>query len=80
VVFEGEHTSCKDSGKGVEACVAWLEDCGAVLVPPPVSAGEGGAPLIDCKASTGRLRMPESKEKVAHGDANLDIGDFLKDS
>jgi hypothetical protein len=24
--------------------------------------------------------MPESKEKVAHGDANLAIGDFLKDS
>lgn len=80
VVFEGEHPACKDIEKGVEACIAWLEDCGAVLVSPPASAGGAAAPLIDCKASTGRLRMPESKEKVAHGDANLDIGDFLKDS
>lgn len=78
VVFVGQHEACKDSKKGIESCIAWLEECGAVLLPPP--DGTGTAPLIDCKSSTGRLRMPEEREKVAHGDANLDIGDFLKDA
>lgn len=33
---------------------------------------------LDCKASTGQLKMPEEKEKVAHGDENLRLEDFLK--
>ena len=33
--------------------------------------------VLDCKASTGRLYVPEDASAVAHGDANLAIDDFL---
>ena len=32
---------------------------------------------VDCKASSGKLFVPEDTEAVAHGDANLAIDDFL---
>lgn len=70
-VFEGSYAA-KDLATGRQECLEWLEECGAVIT----ASGEDAA--VDCKASTGQLRMPEEKEKVAHGDANLDIGDFLK--
>ena len=57
---------------GLADCLDWLADCGAVVT------GAGAESAIDCKASTGQLRVPEEKDAVAHGDANLDIGDFLK--
>ena len=71
-----------------EACAEladWLGECGAAVAP---GEGEGGgagggsaaaaAAALDCKASTGALRMPEEKTKVAHGDENLSLDDFLK--
>jgi hypothetical protein len=41
--------------------------------------GPDGELLLDCKAASARggLRPPPEKPKVAHGDANLDINDFL---
>ena len=34
---------------------------------------------LDCKASAAlQLKMPEEKAKVAHGDENLKLEDFLK--
>ena len=33
--------------------------------------------VLDCKASAGRLYVPEDASAVAHGDANLAIDDFL---
>jgi hypothetical protein len=52
--------------------LSWLAECGAAVT------GVGGDAAVDCKASAGQLRVPEEKDAVAHGDANLDIGDFLK--
>jgi SAC3 family protein LENG8/THP3 len=51
--------------------LAWLT---AVAV-----AGEGKASdaMLDCKASAGKLFIPEDTSAVAHGDANLAIDDFL---
>lgn len=43
-------------------------------------AGAPAEASLDCKASTGQLKMPEEKAKVAHGDANLVIDDFLKNA
>ena len=41
-------------------------------------AGETfNAALLDCKASTGKLFIPEDTTAVAHGDQNLAISDFL---
>ena len=70
-VFEGANAA-QGGEEGRAACVAWLAECGAVVT------GQGADAAVDCKASTGQLQMPPEKEKVAHGDANLDIGDFLK--
>ena len=33
--------------------------------------------MLDCKASTGKLFVPEDTTAVAHGDQNLAISDFL---
>jgi hypothetical protein len=68
--FAGRHAA--DAKAGLDACLAWLEECGAVV------AGAGADAVVDCKASAGRLRMPEERGAVAHGDANLALGDFLK--
>ena len=73
--FEGAHAA-KGDDVGREECVQWLSECGAVVVSSQTENGDGL--VVDCKASTGKLTMPPEKEKVAHGDANLDIGDFLK--
>jgi hypothetical protein len=70
-MFEGAHAA-KEVDIGRQECLEWLAECGAVVT------GVGEEAVIDCKASTGQLTMPPEKEKVAHGDANLDIGDFLK--
>ena len=74
----------KDEEEGCAAAAAWLAAHGAVLVQDPSIAtaadtGPAGPRLLaaDCKASTGRLFVPEDSEAVAHGDANLAIDDFL---
>ena len=66
-----------DAAEGLRDCIAWLLECGATVAdaegPDPAAAA------LDCKASgAGGLRMPEEKERVAHGDENLRIDDFLK--
>lgn len=59
-------------------CIAWLSECGAV-----VTGGDSGGgacdeeAALDCKASAGLLKMPEEKARVAHGDENLKLEDFL---
>lgn len=40
------------------------------------AAGDAGGPQLDVKASTGQLVIPE-EPKVAHGDENLSLADFL---
>ncbi len=57
-------------GGDLEGCEQWLEAHGAHL---------GGDPLefLDTKASRGNLFVPEDDTRVAHGDRNLAIDDFL---
>lgn len=69
-VFKGEYASHGDELQGMEECIDWLVSCSAVIDTKDM--------ILDCKASMGRLKVPEEKDAVAHGDANLDIGDFLK--
>ena len=64
-----------DAGEGLAECLAWLAECGAVVV---AGSGAGAGDQLDCKASAGQLKLPEDKTAVAHGDANLAIDDFLK--
>jgi hypothetical protein len=72
-VYIGQHAPNEDRQAGLAACEEWLRECGAVVV-----SGGGEMGVLDCKQSTGQLKIPENKEAVAHGDANLAIEDFLK--
>ena len=38
---------------------------------------QASAAMLDCKASSGKLFVPEDTAAVAHGDQNLAINDFL---
>lgn len=72
-----------DEEEGCAELAEWLGECGAVVTPAEADdGGAGGAGAnsmaLDCKASTGALKMPEEKTKVAHGDENLTLDDFLK--
>lgn len=54
--------------------------CPLTPLPPPADPpGPSGEHMLDCKASSTRgvLHPPPEKHKVAHGDVNLDINDFL---
>lgn len=73
VRYEGEGAPAGDEASGTRACLLWLEECQALVTRAP-----GEPPTLNCKDSLGRLVPPAPKEVVAHGDANLDIGDFLK--
>ena len=57
-------------GGDLQGCAQWLEAHGAQL---------GGSPpdCLDTKASRGNLFVPEDDNRVAHGDRNLAIDDFL---
>lgn len=57
-------------GEDVNACSQWLEARGAQL-------SEDDPVVLDTKASRGQLFVPEDDTKVAHGDRNLAIDDFL---
>ena len=72
VSFPGKYSPTKDFSYGKRSCIEWLAECDVVIVSSETESS------IDCKASLGRMHMPTEKDAVAHGDANLDIGDFLK--
>eukprot|EP00889_Picochlorum_renovo_P007367 jgi/Picre1/34397/NNA_001866.t1 len=72
--FEGKHRGEDSIDDALAECIAWLRECKAVLLDE--SLGSSG--VVDCKASANKIELPEEKDAVAHGDANLDIGDFLK--
>ena len=69
------HPLQADLAEGCADCLAWLEECGAAVTGAAAGPTEAA---LDCKESAGQLKMPEEKKKVAHGDANLQIEDFLK--
>ncbi|CAH2058740.1 unnamed protein product [Thlaspi arvense] len=56
----------------MEECSEWLKSHGASLI-----ADSNGDMLLDTKASTTSLFMPEPEDAVAHGDRNLDVNDFF---
>jgi len=72
-LYVGKATPADSEEAGVAACVDWLNAHGAVL-EATVSAEQG--PMLDVKASLGKLSIPE-EPKVAHGDENLSLEDFL---
>lgn len=88
----GACSPARSEEEGCAAAAAWLAAHGAVLVVDPPSSSSltastaaaaarspaGPCQLaVDCKASSGKLFVPEDTEAVAHGDANLAIDDFL---
>ncbi len=53
-----------------------------MLPAVPIGPQHAAAPsladtLLNCKDSVGKLEMPPDTTKVAHGDANMSIEDFL---
>lgn len=72
-VFEGKNRGRTKLQDAMADCEVWLRECGASIID-----GGSSEALLDCKSSMGKLQLPEEKDAVAHGDANLDIQDFLK--
>ncbi|KAK9282710.1 hypothetical protein L1049_010930 [Liquidambar formosana] len=68
-IIEGSDEKDMD---GLEECVEWLKAHGACLIPDNT-----GEMLLDTKASSSSLYMPEPEDAVAHGDASLAVNDFL---
>ncbi len=56
----------------LEECLEWLKAHGASII-----TDNNGDMLLDTKASSSSLFVPEPEAAVAHGDANLAVNDFL---
>ncbi|KXZ54117.1 hypothetical protein GPECTOR_5g219 [Gonium pectorale] len=69
--LRGDSAAAASEEEGVEECAAWLREHGAVVTD------KGSELLLDTKASRGKLFVPEVTAKVAHGDENLSVTDFL---
>jgi hypothetical protein len=70
----GTQDSVTDDKDGLEECVEWMKAHGASLTPDNNNLGEI---MLDTKASTLTLYMPEPDDAVSHGDASLAVNDFL---
>ncbi|CAL0320640.1 unnamed protein product [Lupinus luteus] len=57
---------------GLEECLEWLKAHGASII-----TDNNGDMLLDTKASSSTLFVPEPDDAVAHGDANLAVNDFF---
>ncbi|XP_012073414.1 SAC3 family protein A isoform X2 [Jatropha curcas] len=57
---------------GLDECIEWLKAHGACL-----TADGSGELLLDTKASSSSLYIPEPEGSVSHGDATLAVNDFL---
>ncbi|KAK7270111.1 hypothetical protein RIF29_23019 [Crotalaria pallida] len=56
----------------LEECLEWLKAHGASIIND-----NNGDMLLDTKASSSSLFVPEPEDAVAHGDANLALNDFF---
>ncbi|CAI8601567.1 unnamed protein product [Vicia faba] len=56
----------------LEECSEWLKAHGAIII-----ADNNGDMMLDTKVSSTSLFVPEPEDAVSHGDANLDVNDFL---
>ncbi|KAE9618546.1 hypothetical protein Lalb_Chr02g0143871 [Lupinus albus] len=56
----------------LEECLEWLKAHGASII-----TDNNGDMVLDTKASSSSLFVPEPEDAVAHGDANLDVNDFF---
>ncbi|MEW5304756.1 MAG: hypothetical protein WDW36_007346 [Sanguina aurantia] len=70
--YVGRFTAGRSVEEGMAACIAWLTAHGAVL--EHAAAPE---PMVDVKLSAPQLKVPTETSKVAHGDENLSLDDFL---
>lgn len=68
--FEGKYKGVEQESEALKKCITWLKECGVVLLSNDMEK-------IDCTLTLPNLKMPEEKDVVAHGDANLDIADFF---
>lgn len=73
-VYEGRVLVSADPATAYSACVDWLTRHGAVVT---VSGCDYEAGQLSTDASRGKLVVPEDTTKVAHGDSNLALEDFL---
>lgn len=76
--FEGKYRGDDCHEDALAECLEWLLECGAVFCSDDSKTKSDQK--IDCKETVHRLKMPLEKDAVAHGDANLDIADFLSPS
>jgi hypothetical protein len=87
--LRGRHAALGVEASDGAGLVDWLRAHGAVLQPAAASAadatsaassddGVAAAWELDCRASAGSLFVPAPENAVAHGDADLDVSDFLK--
>ncbi|CAK8574365.1 unnamed protein product [Lathyrus sativus] len=56
----------------LEECLEWLKAHGASII-----TDNNGDMMLDTKVSSTSLFVPEPDDAVSHGDANLDVNDFL---
>ncbi|CAL0300485.1 unnamed protein product [Lupinus luteus] len=56
----------------LEECLEWLKAHGGSII-----TDNNGDMVLDTKASSSSLFVPEPEDAVAHGDANLDVNDFF---
>jgi len=72
--FMTEDSSGDTKDEAIEECVSWLLAHGACLDQGP----EGQYTMFNTKESTDTLFVPEKEDAVAHGDATMSLGSFLK--
>lgn len=75
VTFEG--TPAISSERTRIQCPAQMFSISSDGAPPLCTCAPGGELQLDCKGSRGKLFIPEVPAKVAHGDENLSLTDFL---
>lgn len=75
---EGKLSPGKRVDMDPATCFQWLKKHGVCFVDGIKVYSHQKDVYIDCKASMGTLFIPEDKNRVSHGDANLAIDDFLR--
>lgn len=68
----GKNAGEDDEEDAIEDCLSWLAASNAVI-----TGKDAASSILDSKQSSGHMVIPEDTSAVAHGDANLNIDDFL---
>ncbi|KAF3544013.1 hypothetical protein DY000_02002172 [Brassica cretica] len=70
--LQGSRSTGEKESDGMEVCSEWLKAHGASLI-----SDSNGDMLLDTKASTTSIFIPEPEDAVAHGERYLDVNDFF---